>query len=162
MQQSSTALLTIEALYLWIYQLLYKMTTTEIISVINLVGIAAVLPIVLGLLVEKRKKKFESRQELTEVRYKAIILLAHCLINYEKQHLKMIIHRPNIKSKEELHDELKTEWINMALYGSDITFLSMKRLIEDPNDKTFNELVLQMRKELYGIKTTLSLDDLKL
>lgn len=138
------------------------MTITDVVSIINLIGIATVLPIVLGILVEKRKKKFESRQELTELRYKAIILLAHCLVDYEKQHLKMIIHRPNIKSKEELHDELKTEWINMALYGSDITFLSMKRFIESPNDQTFNELVLQMRKELYGIKTTLRLDDLKL
>lgn len=138
------------------------MTVTEIISIVNLVGIATILPIAFGLFFEKRKIKFEARQELAEKRYKAIILLAHCFINYEKEYLKMLKHRPDIKSKDELFNELNIEWINMALYSSDKSFQTMKMFITMPDYKTFNELVLAMRRELYGIKSALNATDLAL
>jgi len=43
------------------------MSTTEILSIIQIVGIATILPIALGLLIDKKKKKFESRQQLDTV-----------------------------------------------------------------------------------------------
>lgn len=86
--------------------------------------------------------------------------MAHCLINYEKENLETVIHRPDIKSKEDLFDELTTEWINMALYGSDTTIRAMKSFLQNSDQKNFNTLVIQMRQELYGIKSNFKPGDL--
>ena len=74
----------------------------------------------------------------------------------------MVIHRPDIKAKEHLFDELTTEWVNMALYGSDTTFHAMKNFLRNSNQHTFNDLVIQMRKEFYVIKSNLKSGDLVL
>ena len=76
--------------------------------------------------------------------------------------MHLIIQRPDIKSREALYNELKAEWTNMVLYASDKVILSMKRFLESSGKTTFNEMVLAMRKDLYGIRTRLKMENLNL
>lgn len=122
------------------------MTITDIISIINLVGLATIVPIGLGLLIEKKKKKFEAQQQVKDVRYKAIILLCHYLLHFEKEHSRLIILRANLKTKSDLENELYTEWVNMALFGSDKTVLVMKTFLKSPDESSFRNLVLEMKE----------------
>jgi len=138
------------------------MTASEIISLIGLIGIGGILKSLFDMFIDKRKIKSEKKQEFKETRYKAIILFCHAHINYEMEERSLAVHRPDIKSKEDLFDELKVEWMNMALYASDKVILAMKKFIETSNRTTFNELVLAMRKDLYGIRTKLKIHNLNL
>ena len=138
------------------------MSTTEIISLIGLVGIGGLLKSLLDLFIGKRRTKSEKKQEFKETRYKAIILLSHALIYYEREKRPLAIHRPDIKSREELLDELKMEWMNMSLYASDKVILAMKRFVETEDKTTSHQLIRAMRKDLYGIRTKLKMHNLNL
>ena len=102
------------------------------------------------------------KHEFKETRYKAIILLCYAYVNFEKEGTKIIIQRPDIDSRDRLYNELNTEWINMTLYASDKVLLSMKKFLESKEQTDFNKLILAMRKDLYGIKTDLKIEHLKL
>jgi hypothetical protein len=139
------------------------MTLTEImISAIGFIGIGGILKSFLDFIIENKKRKDDSKQQFKETRYKAIILLMHSLINYEKEKNNLLIHRPNIQSKEELSDELYAEWINMSLYASDKVILKMKEFVVNPNNTNFNCTILEMRKDLYSIKTKLKENNLNI
>lgn len=139
-----------------------NMTASEIISLIGLIGIGGLLKSLFDLFIGSRRAKSEKKQEFKEVRYKAIILLCHAYINYDSEEMHLIIQRPDIKSREALYNELKAEWTNMVLYASDKVILSMKRFLESSGKTTFNEMVLAMRKDLYGIRTRLKMENLNL
>ncbi|MCB0280626.1 MAG: hypothetical protein KDD94_14045 [Calditrichaeota bacterium] len=138
------------------------MATEEIISAIGLVGLGGLLKSTLDFFIANKKQKSESKQQLKETRYKAIILMCYAYINFEKEKTTLIINRPDITSKERLFNELNVEWINMSLFASDRVLLKMKDFLELLNPAKYNELVLEMRKDLYGVKTKIKLDNLVL
>lgn len=138
------------------------MTANEIIALLTAMGFGAILQSALNFYIASRKRKSEQKQQFKETRYKAIILLCHAHVYYEREKRQLEVHRPDIKSREELSDELKMEWMNMSLYASDKVILAMKKFVETENKKTFNQLILAMRKDLYGIRTKLRMDNLDL
>ena len=138
------------------------MTTQEIISAIGLIGLGGLLKGILDFFIADRKRKSETKHQFKETRYKAIILLCYAYVNFEKEGTTLIVQRPDINSKERLYNELNAEWINMTLYASDKVLLSMKDFLEFNSESKFNELIIAMRKDLYGIKTKITLRNLKL
>lgn len=138
------------------------MTTQEIISAIGLIGFGGLLKGLLDFFIADRKRKSETKHQFKETRYKAIILLCYTYVNFEREGTTIIVQRPDIDSKERLFNELNAEWINMTLYASDKVLLSMKSFLESGKESEFNELIISMRKDLYGIKTNISIRNLKL
>lgn len=136
------------------------METTEIISAIGLIGIGGLLKSLLDYLIGNRKRKADTQHDFKQPRYKAIILQCYILIFYDREKDRLQSHRPDLRTKEDLCDEIYTEWVNMTLYASDKVIFSMRQFIQQPNQKTFNLLILSMRKDLYGIRTKLKPDDL--
>lgn len=136
------------------------MNTTEIISLIGLIGFGGLLNSILNMFIDGKKRKTESKHDFKQTRYKAIILQCFTLIYWERENPKLLIHRPDLKTKNILYDEIYTEWINMTLYASDKVINSMKTFLEDSNQKNFNNMILCMRKDLYGIRTKLNNEDL--
>lgn len=138
-------------------------TAKIIIAALGLLGIGSFLQNAFNhFYAEDKKRKDQSRHEFKEVRYKAVLILAHALIDYEKSKEKLLKHRPEIKSREDLIDEIKLEWINMSLYASDSVIIATKRFLEQTNQLTFNEMIFAMRKSLYNIKSSISPQVLKL
>lgn len=134
-----------------------------ILKALGLIGIGGLLKSAFDFFfVEDKKRKDQSRHEYKELRYKALLILAHALLNYENTKEKLFSHRPEIKSKDELLEEIKLEWMNMTLYASDSVIIATKKLIENQNNDALNDMVFSMRKSLYNIKTTLTSEDLKL
>lgn len=138
------------------------MTTQDIISAIGLIGIGGLLKGLFDFFIADRKRKSETKHQFKETRYKAIILLCYAYVNFDKEGTNLIVQRPDINSKERLFNELNAEWINMTLYASDKVLLAMKKFLESKNPTEFNELILAMRKDLYGIKTSIKIDNLNL
>ena len=132
------------------------MTVEQVLAVIGLIGIGSIVPSIVTYIVGSRKKKSDAKQELKEERYKVILLLCYAYGKYERVSTLVVVNRPNLSSKEELLNELMAEWANMAVYASDNLILKMKNLLEKRNTDTFNSLIIEMRKDLYGVKTKLT------
>jgi hypothetical protein len=139
------------------------MSTTEtIISALGLLGLGSLVKSILDFFVDGRKRKSESQQQHKEPRYKAILILCHTLVNFENEKDRLIIHRPNIKTKEDLLDEVYLEWVNMTLYASDDVIKAMKIFLQNYNQENFSKTMIAMRKDLYNIRTNLGEQDLTL
>ena len=109
---------------------------------------------------EKNKKEVEKRNEFKEPRYKAIILLMVSALNFEKNKPMLQLHGRNyINTIDDLIDELDTEWKNMILYANDKVIKAMGEFVKNPTENNFWKTTLEMRKDLYGIKTELQTSD---
>jgi len=138
------------------------MSIEQILAALGLIGIGSVIPALVSYIIASRKKKSDAKQELKEQRYKAILLLCYAFVNYEREQTKLVINRPNITSKEELLNELTAEWVNMSLYASDDVISKMKKLLEIQTENEYNALIIQMRRDLYSVKTKLTPETFKL
>lgn len=131
------------------------MTISEIINAIALVGVGSILRGVFDFFAANKKFKQDAKQITKETRYKAIILMCYALVNYDREKTTLIINRPDIDSMDRLINEIQAEFINMSLYASDKVIISMKELILNKDVNSLNELAISMRKDLYGIRTSL-------
>ena len=138
------------------------MSIEQILAALGLIGIGSVIPALVSFIIASRKKKSDAKQELKEKRYKAILLLCYAFVNYGREQTKLVINRPNITSKEELLNELTAEWVNMSLYASDDVISKMKKLLEIQTENEYNALIIQMRRDLYSVKTKLTPETFKL
>ena len=66
-----------------------------------------------------------------------------------------------IQRKYPIIEELDTELKNMLLYADDKVVNKMGQFVNSPTKENFWLTALEMRKELYGIKTNLELSDFK-
>jgi len=83
-------------------------------------------------------------------------------LDFEKRNKYLLKYNRDFKDKDDLLEELTTEWTNMTLYSSDEVIRAMKKFIQVPNSDTYIVVTLAMRKDLYNIKTNLTAIDLKL
>ena len=127
--------------------------TVFITSILALVS--AVIGGYISYFFASKSKKSDAKQTFKEVRYKAIILLCYALIHYEKEKMTLIINRPDIDSMDKLKNEIQTEFINMSLYGSDKVIIAMRNFVILQNQDVLSKLAISMRKDLYGIRTSL-------
>ncbi len=129
--------------------------TDQVLNTIGLVGFGGLLKSLFDFLIASKKSKQDSKHALKEIRYKAIILLCYASIYYDREKTTLIINRPDINSIDRLRNEIHAEFINMSLYGSDSVILTMKQFILEQSNETLNNIALAMRKDLYGIWTSL-------
>ena len=134
----------------------------EIISAIGLVGLGGLLKSFFDFFIDSKKVKSETNHQFKETRYKAIIILSYALVGYDTEKNRIFALRPDIRTREDLFDEVYLEWVNMTLYASDKVILKMKYFLEDVNQNNFNETILAMRKDLYGIRTKLQKENLNI
>jgi hypothetical protein len=132
----------------------------DVLSLLGSISIGAILLDWLRIRFEKRKKENEKRHELKEVRYKPIVLLMLASFDFEKNKVELHKHgRINLINLKDLYDELETEWKHMILFADDKVFKSMGEFVRDPTWEIFWQTALEMRRDLYGIQTKLSLED---
>ena len=131
------------------------MTTEQILTGIGLIGFGGLLKSSFDFLIATKKAKQDAKQNTKETRYKSIILICYALTNYEREKTTIVINRPDITSIERLKNEVYAEFINMSLFASDKVIIKMKQFILEQNNQALNELAIAMRKDLYGIWTSL-------
>ncbi len=131
---------------------------TAIIASLSLGGL---LSIFLQSILQNRSRIFEQQLSFKEKRYKAIIVLMYANLNpkSELKHLK--IYREDISDHEALIRELKLELYDGMLYAGDEVLKSLRVFIEEPNHQNYSSVALAMRRDLYGKKTKIEFDDIK-
>lgn len=134
-------------------------TLSNLISVLGALSVGALLTSTFQFWADRNKLNRQKREEFKETRYKAIIILMDASLDFNQSAKNLSVHR-NFASKEELQNELLTEWRNMLLYANDHVIKSMKAFVKEPNEQNFYKTGIAMRRDLYGIKTGLTIDDL--
>lgn len=78
----------------------------------------------------------------------------------ELDHLQRF--RPDVTSKEMLFRELELELYNGVFYASDDVLKQLRKFISVKNYQSYLNLALAMRKDLYGKKSKITFNDLKI
>lgn len=135
-------------------------TVENLITILGALSIGAILTNWFQLWLDTKKSKRINKEEFKEKRYKAIIILMHSFLDFEKSKSELEKIGRKFESKDELEYELLTEWRNMLLFANDKVLKSMKKFISNPNEENYWLTGIEMRKDLYGIKTKLNVKDL--
>ncbi len=133
----------------------------NILSAIGLIGIGAIIKSIIDFVLKNREIKSQAQHDFKNIRYKAIILLANALLDFEKHLPELKKHGRIFTSKNQLVDELKIERNNMILFASDQAIRTLSEFINDPSENNYYEFAIAMRKDLYGLKTKITSSNLK-
>lgn len=129
-------------------------------SLLALLGIGAIINSLVIYSLNVRKRKREANQQFKEKRYKAILVLVYSRVYYSSSADSLKLYRSDITSLDKLQEELLLEWQNMLLYANDEVIIAMRKFLEKIDFETFSILCIEMRKDLYGLKTKLKPTDL--
>ncbi len=138
------------------------MNTSNILSILSLLGIGTALGTYLRILWERKNNVQSQKQDYKTIRYKAIIVLMYGLLNFDKEKDKLNTHGRNFQVRQDLIDELDTEMYNMLLYASDTVVKATKVFITNPTKHTFLSVAIEMRKDMWGGKINLKVEDISL
>jgi hypothetical protein len=131
-----------------------------ITQLLGLLSIGALISTSFQFFIDKIKSQRQKRDDFKELRYKTIILLMHSLLDFDQAKLKLLQKRTDINTIEDLKYELLVEWKNMLLFASDSVLTAVKTYLKTPTQENFFIAGLEMRKDLYGIKTKIIIKDL--
>lgn len=88
------------------------MTIENALSALGLLGIGGAMGTYLRILWERRNAALLHKQEFKEARFKCIIILMYSIIDFDKHRSALEQHRPNLRSCDDVIEELKAEWHN--------------------------------------------------
>ena len=138
------------------------MTLDDVLAIVGALGLGALIPKLFDIYSNERKNRSQSRHEFKQVRYKAIILLMYTYLDFDERNTLLLAHNRNFRTKKDLLEELFTEWTNMTLFASDNVIRTMKAFVKNPSEDSYLTVTLAMRKDLYNVKTSLTISDLKI
>lgn len=118
------------------------------LEVVAAFGLGAVLAALAQHFLQRRDKALDSRRQELEARYRVIPLLMYAVLYFEKSAATLSIHRPEMKSQQDVIEELKAEWHNMLLFGSPRAIDALKVFIESPSTSSYLAAISAMRADL--------------
>jgi hypothetical protein len=138
------------------------MSLDVVTAIIASLGLGGLVGTILQSFMSNRNKVFEDAFSKKAERYKAIMILMWTSLDpkSELRHLKFF--RSDIQNTETLRRELKLELYNMMLYAGDNVMRSFKQFVKKPNHKNYAKVALEMRKDLYGKRTNIDFDEIKI
>lgn len=133
-----------------------------ITAIIASLGLGGLIATFVQSYLQNRSKVVERAFDFKEKRYKAIMILMWTSLNpkSELKHLKLF--RDDIPNTSTLQRELKLELYNSMLFAGDNVIKSLRRFIEQSNHQNYSQVALEMRRDLYGKKTKIDFEDIKI
>lgn len=128
---------------------------------LGLVGLGGLISGFLTLKWQRRNAALEGKQDFKETRYKCITLLMHGMLDFERALGNLQKHGYPIVTIDDLAALLRTEHINAFLFGSDDFIRSLGQFIETPSEANLVKTALTMRRDLWGMETELSVQDIR-
>lgn len=104
----------------------------------------------------RQAKQSDHQHELKQKRYLCILMLMLAKIDDEKSLGKLTQFRPDLRSIEDLDNELQTELLNAVVYSSDSVLKNLSSFISTPNKESFYEVASAIRTDLWGKNSQLS------
>ena len=132
------------------------------ISLLTAVGFGGILGAYFQARFQQRSQVGQHEHELKQKRYFCILILMLTKLKPEVGLPKTHAIRPDLKTIEDVDDELTTELQNGCVYASDTVLKTLEHFIREPTSSTFVTAAAAMRKDLWGKKTSFSANILDL
>lgn len=130
--------------------------TNLIIPFLTALGIGGIVGAWAQAFFNQQIKIKENQLEYKKSRYLCIIVLMITLLKPDKRLTNVEYHRRDIKSIEQLKEELKVEALNATIFASDFVVESLIEFTYNPTPNSFIKTVKSMRKDLWGTKTNIN------
>src|SRR6266567_423819 len=111
-------------------------------------GIGSVITAQIQQALRIKEAAHESQRRDLEARYKVIILLMYAAYDFAGNETAMRIHRPDLKTRTDVVDDLRAEWTNMLLFASKRTLDSLRTLISESTAQNLARCAISMRADL--------------
>lgn len=111
-------------------------------------GIGSVATALIQYALKRKETAHQSQRHDLEARYKVIILLMYAACDFAGNETTVRIHRPDLKTRDDVLGDLRAEWINMLLFASKSTLDSLRHFVSDPTTINLAECAISMRKDL--------------
>ena len=131
------------------------------ITLLTGLGIGSALTALAQHFLKRRENALDSQRQDLEKRYRVVILLMYAAFDFESNKTSLKVHRPDIKSREDVLEDLKAEWFNMLLFASEKTHRALHSFIQDQTLNNLKRTALAMRQDLGRGKLGKSIYDLE-
>jgi hypothetical protein len=131
-----------------------------IISLISAIGFGGIAGAYLEFRFQHQKQVQEDIHCLKRKRYGSILIQMLTILSPE--HLsKTQEFRPDLKTIEDVKEEVRIEMLHGLLFASDNVINAMAQFVQSPNYSSYFKAVIAMRKDLWGEKTKIEEGDLE-
>lgn len=130
-----------------------------IITIVGILGLGTVIGAYFQLKFQHFKELKMDSHEFKRARYGSILI--QMLTILDPKHLEKVSKiRPDLKSIEDVREEIKNELLNAVLYANDNVIKSLAMFKKTPSYKNYLIVVSSMRKDLWGKSTTINEKDI--
>ncbi len=103
-----------------------------------------------------------NKQKINEEKYKSLLIFMACTLDIgKKRYFSLSEQVPNL-TQEDYLNQIKEYYYHSILYSSDNVIINLKAFIETPNKDNYVNVAKAMRQDIWGNKTNLTFDEIKL
>ena len=121
-----------------------------VVSLLTVAGFGGVLGAYFQARFQQRSKIGELEHELKQKRYLCILILMLTKLTPEAGLSKVRAIRPDLRSLDDVENELKTELLNAVVFAGQPVLQSLAGFIRSPTKTAFVAAASAMRKDLWG------------
>ncbi len=111
---------------------------------------------------QHRKEVEEDIHQLKRKRYTSILILMLTILDPQRGLTKIQEFRNDLKDMEDVKEEVKTEMLNSIMFANDDVIKAMAEFVKSPNDAAYIKAASSMRNDLWGKRTKVGEDILKI
>jgi len=123
---------------------------TTAVSLLTAAGLGGVLGAYFQARFQQQSRVGEHQHELKQKRYLCILILMLTKLTPEVGIDKVRAIRPDLKTLDDIEDELRTELLNAVVFASQPVLQSLAEFIREPTKSSFIVAASAMRKDLWG------------
>lgn len=138
------------------------MDISIIISLFAGLGFGSVLTAVVSSFLDKKKETDLNLARILEDKYRGLLVFMACALDIEKKKYFTINEQVAQKTSRDYLNQIREYYYHSTLYSSDDVILSLKEFIKTPSQETYIEVAQAMRKDLWGRKTKIDFNDIRL
>lgn len=138
------------------------MDTNNIITLITGLGLGSILTAVVSSFLDKKKETDINLAKILEDKYRGLLVFMACALDIEKKKYFTINEQVNQKTSQDYMNQIVEYYYHSTLYSSDEVILSLKGFINTPSQEAYIKVAQSMRKDLWGRKTKIDFNDIRL
>lgn len=133
-----------------------------IITIISSLGLWAFITALVTFFLSKNKEILFAQREHREKQYISTAFFMEAFLKPEKILWMNARWISDAKTQDDIFEYLISQYNQMILYSWKNVILSLKKFIENPNEKNFLKVIVEMRKDLWNKRTDLKLNEIQL
>jgi hypothetical protein len=126
----------------------------NLVPLLTAIGLGGLLGAYFQARFQRRAQIGQHEHELKQKRYLCILILMLTKLNPVVGLAKTRAIRPDLKTTEDIDDELLTELLNGFVYANDDVLRSLAEFIRTPDHQSFVRASVAMRKDLWGKRSS--------